>query len=210
MKSTQTLLRLPPANFVWMGVVFAGAFWFVDSVIDVTFFSDESYLESLTPSGMELYMRLLICVQLVVFGLITAKYVEANNQVNKYLELKLREDCQRYRILSDMVPIAIVTLNIDLMIIDWSPGAQKIFGWEPSEALGRDFRDLLFPEQAAQSAATLNDLFNQTNKLAVSPSRSKTGQMVSCEWRYAPIKDDLGHIGSVMAMGTLVSGTFSG
>ena len=200
MPATGSLIRIAPRKFIWGGVACAVAFWFLDSLIDITFFSQDTYLESLQPSGVELYMRILVMLQIVGFAILTAKYVEANNRINTYRELKLQEDYRRYRVLAENAPIGIITLSPDFLIIDWNRGATEIFGWPETETIGQNFLLFLFPEGTWPEAVNVMTLIEKPRP-AIAPSRTKDGNIIPCEWRYAPIHDNSGRMVSIMAIG---------
>lgn len=62
------LSRMPPEHFIRLGIIFSLAFWLIDSLIDSLFFTGKSYFESLQPTGMELYMRLVVSFLFIAFG----------------------------------------------------------------------------------------------------------------------------------------------
>ncbi|WP_295894473.1 PAS domain S-box protein [uncultured Bartonella sp.] len=56
---------------------------------------------------------------------------------------------QRWRnqlILDNALDYAILTADMDGLIVSWSPGAEKLFGWKPEEAIGQPL-DILFTEE---------------------------------------------------------------
>jgi PAS domain S-box-containing protein len=57
---------------------------------------------------------------------------EEINQRKQFLELVLNQ-----------LPDAIVTLDLDHRVVDWNPGAEKIFGYTPGEVIGRNLDDLI-------------------------------------------------------------------
>ena len=40
-------------------------------------------------------------------------------------------------------PVAIVTTDLDTNVVSWNPGAEKLFGYTPEEAIGRSLDDLI-------------------------------------------------------------------
>ena len=55
----------------------------------------------------------------------------------KHAEDALRETTQTLQTLIQASPLAIITLDPDFKISLWNPGAERMFGWKESEALGR-------------------------------------------------------------------------
>lgn len=72
------------------------------------------------------------------------------NQRKQFLELVLNH-----------LPDAIVTLDPEHLVVDWNPGAQKMFGYTPEEAIGRSLDQLValdaaFKEAGRKSAQLLS------------------------------------------------------
>ena len=44
------------------------------------------------------------------------------------------------------VPDAVITLDSEHRVVEWNPGAQRIFGYTPEEAVGQNLDDLVAPE----------------------------------------------------------------
>ena len=62
------------------------------------------------------------------------------------------------------VPDAIVTLDPDHQIVEWNPGAERMFGYTRAEAVGRDLDDLVNqPDTLEEAAAFTQTLMNQRN-----------------------------------------------
>ena len=58
------------------------------------------------------------------------------------------------------VPDAVVTLDAQHRVVEWNPGAERLFGYAPSEAVGRDLDDLVAPagSSAGEQARTFSNL----------------------------------------------------
>lgn len=63
-------------------------------------------------------------------------------------------------ILDNALDYAILTADMNGLIVSWSPGAEKLFGWKPEEAIGQPL-DILFTEEDR-----LNKLPESRQKLA--------------------------------------------
>jgi PAS domain S-box-containing protein len=63
------------------------------------------------------------------------------NQRKQFLELVLNH-----------LPDAIVTLDQERRVVDWNPGAQKMFGYTPAEAIGRSLDELVSGGAALKEA----------------------------------------------------------
>ncbi len=63
------------------------------------------------------------------------------NQRKQFLELVLNH-----------LPDAIVTLDPEHRVVDWNPGAKKMFGFTPEEAIGRNLDELVARDAAVEEA----------------------------------------------------------
>jgi len=199
-KYTNGLQRHPPSSFVWLGVIFAAVFWFLDSWIDILFFTDASYVESFIPNGMELYMRLFVSFLLIVFGLIVSRYVAENNRLSEYLEAIGKDEQKRYRALFDFAPIAVIILDADFRIIKWNNEADKIFGWNQSDVIGMTIFEIMQPVDVRTKTGSIEDVLTGNGDL-VGRNITQDGENPLWNWHYSPIMDDAGQMAHMMFMG---------
>jgi PAS domain-containing protein len=66
-------------------------------------------------------------------------------------EVRARES--RLRAMLDAALDAVVTMDARGLVIDWNPAAERIFGYEVSEAIGREMADLIIPPGFATPTA---------------------------------------------------------
>ncbi|MDH4317375.1 MAG: PAS domain S-box protein [Desulfobulbaceae bacterium] len=66
---------------------------------------------------------------------------------HKEAEEKLRESEERFRIISSSAGSAIIMVDHRGLVTYWNLAAEKIFGWNQDDALGRDVHQLLSPEE---------------------------------------------------------------
>ena len=66
----------------------------------------------------------------------------------------LFREVQRQKQYSDALvetsPVAIATMDLDGNVVGWNPGAERLFGYTPAEALGRRMEDLVAPPEARE------------------------------------------------------------
>lgn len=200
------LLRLPPGHFIRLGIVFSLAFWLLDSLIDSLFFTGETYFESLQPTGMELYMRLVASFLFIAFGFMASRYVDANNRLSEYLESSGLDEQKRYRILYDFAPVAIIVLDAGLRIVDWNREAEKMFGWNRSDVIGTKIYEIVLPIEVETRRNSIDDLFRRKGNLT-SLSLSKDGSNIRLDWHHSPIANNMGKLTHVMLMSAVVNET---
>jgi PAS domain S-box-containing protein len=83
----------------------------------------------------------------------------------------------------------------DGIIRFWNPGAERIFGYSPDEALGRSL-DLIIPERLRQRhwegyrrvMATGHSRYGETDVLSV-PALRKDGATISVEFTIVPLQE---------------------
>lgn len=61
-------------------------------------------------------------------------------------EARLRENEERYRTITDAAHDSIIMIDQHGRISFWNPAAERLFGYEKNEVLGRDLHELIVPE----------------------------------------------------------------
>ncbi len=93
---------------------------------------------------------------------------------------------------SDRLPLAYVAWDPDLVVHDWNPAAERIFGYSKKEAVGKRLVESILPvplmEKVRDVIARLwaGDL----NAHSVNENRTKDGRTITCQWFNTPILDD--------------------
>ncbi len=79
---------------------------------------------------------------------------EQIRQLNQDLEQRiaertaeLLETTERIRKLIDTANDAVVTIDVNSIVIDWNSAAERIFGWNRGEAMGRKLHHMIVPEK---------------------------------------------------------------
>jgi PAS domain S-box-containing protein len=93
---------------------------------------------------------------------------------------------------------AIIAADCDGVICFWNPGAERIFGYLPGDAIGRSL-DLIIPERLRQrhwdgyraTIATGRSRYGEGDLLSV-PALHKNGTTISVEFTIAPLKNESG------------------
>lgn len=63
------------------------------------------------------------------------------------VELDLHRANERVRLLIETANDAVITIDIDDLILDWNQAAEAMFGWSRREAVGARMSDLIIPER---------------------------------------------------------------
>lgn len=110
-----------------------------------------------------------------------------------------------YRTLARDTPDAIVYADAEGRIAFWNKGAERIFGFSASEAIGKSL-DIIIPETLrkrhwsgyANTVRTGNTRYGAGNTLAV-PALRKDGARISVEFSILPFRDRAGRILGIAA-----------
>jgi PAS domain S-box-containing protein len=102
---------------------------------------------------------------------------------------------------------AIIATDRDGIICFWNPGAARMFGHAPNEAIGRSL-DLIIPERLRErhwqgfrhTMATGQSRYGEGDVLAV-PAQCKNGSTISVEFTIVPLHDEQG---AMTGMGALM------
>jgi PAS domain S-box-containing protein len=54
--------------------------------------------------------------------------------------------------LLDEIDVSVIVTDMDLIVLSWSAGAERLYGWTAHEAIGRNVRDTIWPTDDAVSA----------------------------------------------------------
>ena len=121
----------------------------------------------------------------------------------KGLFLKLRKSEQRYRSFYNTAPLAFVVWDTNRRIIGWNKTAEQIFGWSESEVLGRDFFDLIIPENAREHVNDIVEslLRGTSANRSINQNITKDGKIIVCEWSNQVLRDSEGAVESILSLG---------
>jgi PAS domain S-box-containing protein len=90
---------------------------------------------------------------------------------------------------------AIVTKSLEGIILSWNAGAERIFGYKPSEIIGKSILTLIPPELQAEEPRIIERLKKGERIKHYETIRvGKTGQRLDISLTISPVKDRLGNI----------------
>ncbi len=101
-------------------------------------------------------------------------------------------------------PVAMIEIDIERGISEWSKGAETMFGFSRSEALGKQLVELIVPEhlrgQVREIGAVLGDGKSAGGRAEIGLNITKSGQLIRCEWHNAPLTDDEGKVRALLSI----------
>ena len=112
-------------------------------------------------------------------------------------EEKIREQAA----LLDTANDAIYVCGLDGVIQFWNQGAERLYGWTRSEALGRDIA-ALFPPEPGQASTPEKDTLGQGNWSGDRRLLTKAGASVIVHSRMTLVRDAGGHARSLFSINT--------
>ena len=121
----------------------------------------------------------------------------------------LRENEQLLNFHMNNSPLATIELSSDFIVKRWSCEAEKLFGWNRSETMGKPLWDLkmIHDEDIPLVEKIMERLSNGSAKNIVSTNRNytKEGKVIVCEWYNSVLLDPQGKMVSLMSRGIDIS-----
>ncbi len=116
----------------------------------------------------------------------------------------LRDSEQRLRLHVEHSPMGVVEWSTEFVITRWAGEAQRIFGWNEEEALGRHIMDLrmIHEDDVPAVQRTMVRLTDGSSPHVVSSNRNctKDGRVIECTWYNSVVSDADGRMISVMSL----------
>jgi PAS domain S-box-containing protein len=120
----------------------------------------------------------------------------------------LRDANQRLGFHVRQMPLAYIVWSHDLVVTEWNPAAERIFGWTAAEAVGRHAFELMVPPEAQplveRTAASLLAGVGDARHF-VGEGVRRDGRRVVCEWFNAPLHDGAGRAIGYLSMASDVT-----
>jgi PAS domain S-box-containing protein len=127
----------------------------------------------------------------------------------KIMTVRLRDVSQRYQTeqrLRQMATIvdssqdAIISEDLNGVIVSWNPSAQAMYGYTAPEAIGRDARMLLPPGAPDEVTANVNAARNGLSNTVETKRQRKDGRLIDVSLTISPLR---GEHGEVLGLATI-------
>ncbi|MFA5834118.1 MAG: PAS domain S-box protein [Bacteroidota bacterium] len=94
---------------------------------------------------------------------------------------------------------AIIVRDMDYRVMYWNKGAERLFGWLATDAIGKDFRSLVYLEKNDFSKE-MEQLYKEGNFSGEFKLRTKQLQTIVVDIRFNVINDEEGNPKSILSM----------
>lgn len=116
----------------------------------------------------------------------------------KQAEQKIREQAA----LLDIATDAIIVLDLDYKIIFWNKGAERLYGWQVSEILGKKAQELLYKGKSIQLETALKIILDQGQWQGDLQQITKDGKHLIVESRWTLVHDETQQPKSILSVST--------
>ncbi|AUC76978.1 PAS domain S-box protein [Olleya sp. Bg11-27] len=123
---------------------------------------------------------------------------------SKKVDEEIRMAHQRLTTHLNNSPLAIIEWDKDFVISSWSEQAKKIFGWDASEAIGKQLIDLnLVYEEDISSTDIISEELRtgkvRSNKI-INRNNTKEGKVIYCQWYNSVLQSTDGKVETVLSL----------
>ena len=122
----------------------------------------------------------------------------------KILEASALDEHKRLAFHVENTPLAVIEWDHEFRVLRWSPAAQKLFGWQSEEVLGKRFSDWEFV--VLEDLDVVNQVGYRQNEgkehhgISRNRNYTKLGSILHCEWYNSALYNDAGKLVSVLSL----------
>jgi PAS domain S-box-containing protein len=160
-----------------------------------------------TPEDLPIYYNIRLFPELDRKGaVVNVLCIARDITKRKQAEDELRLAYQRLTYHVENTPLAVIEFDKDLSIKRWSGRAPEIFGWNASEALGKNVNDPGFPiiyEEDKKAVDEINKELMQgtvNRNLSLNRNYTKYGDVIYCEWHNSVLRDEQGKLVTILSL----------
>lgn len=121
---------------------------------------------------------------------------KADQEVCRLTENLLRRSEEKLSLLLDQTPLAYIEWDASLKVKDWNRAAERIFGYERAEVLGKQAFDIIAPRHIRDYAKLVPEQFIKQDASfeCVYENVTKSGESINCSWHNTPLRDEQGYV----------------
>jgi PAS domain S-box-containing protein len=124
-------------------------------------------------------------------------------QLRQQLKTKMKQATSRLEFHLDNSQMAVLEWDCQFRIVQWSAGAERIFGWKTAEVIGKNFEELSIVYEADLELVNLvtNNLLEGREPRNICHNRNytKDGAVIHCEWNNSAQTDAEGKVVSIIS-----------
>ncbi|MBU7583579.1 MAG: AAA family ATPase [Nostoc sp. TH1S01] len=163
------------------------------------------YLRNQFTSGVFTSDRILILNFLCTQAAISLENARLHAQ-EREKSYHLEQSQKRLQIMIQQTPVAILEWNTKFEFQSWNPAAEKLFGYQAAEIIGKHLRTIIPEEYHAYVDDVATSILAETGgSHAINENITKDGQRIVCEWFNAPMLDLDGNVCGGVSMGLDIS-----
>jgi len=122
---------------------------------------------------------------------------------SKRIQEELKSNEEKLRFYTDNAPMAVIEWDSGFNVTRWSGESEKIFGWNSSEVLGKNIKELniIYEPDIPIVNSTMEKLTQGELKQVVTNNRNykKDGSVIICNWYNTDLKNQKGEMLSVLS-----------
>ena len=146
------------------------------------------------------YSPLLDETNNIAGGIAVVKDISARKQAEEAVHVAYRQ--LAFHVESS--PLAVVEWDSDFRVSRWSQSAERLFGWKADEVIGKHVNEwrFVFADDVDAVALVTNRQREGVEVHGVLRNRNYTraGEILYCEWYNSVLRDDSGHLVSVLSL----------
>ncbi|NTV45268.1 MAG: PAS domain S-box protein [Chlorobiales bacterium] len=113
----------------------------------------------------------------------------------KQAEEDLKNSQQRLKRFFDQTFLAVIECNLSFEIADWNPAAEKIFGYQKEDVIGKQAKFLIADSNWKQVQETwLSLIHTGQGQIGICDNITKDRRNIVCNWHNTPLTNDEGNI----------------
>jgi PAS domain S-box-containing protein len=122
----------------------------------------------------------------------------------KAAETSLQNALQRLNFHVENSPLAVIEWDHEFRVSRWSPEAERIFGWQAEEVIGKNLQDwqFIFTEDLEAVINTVVRLAEglESSNICYNRNYTKDNSIVYCDWYNSTLLDESGKLISVLSL----------
>jgi PAS domain S-box-containing protein len=138
-----------------------------------------------------------------LFEELDRKNRELEQDIEKRLRMdkELRERDERFKVLVEQSPIAIIEWDAEDRVHEWNDAAVRIFGYSRDQALGRHASFMMRDaDREAMSARFRQYRAGAGDSRNITQNRRADGTIITCQWIHTAISDQTGRTGDLLSI----------